>query len=71
VIDGKPVLLGSNAPTRLDAGEVAEVEPAAFVAVTTTLTVEPTAPDRSFSVAAAASETSPQLAPAALHSCHW
>jgi hypothetical protein len=42
VIDGKPVLLGSNAPTRLEAGDVADTDPAEFVAVTTTRNVEPT-----------------------------
>jgi hypothetical protein len=64
-------LLGSRALTRLDAGEVAEAEPAPFVAVTITLTVEPTAPEISFNVGAAASEMLLQLAPDALHNCHW
>jgi hypothetical protein len=69
--DGNPVLLGSSAPTRLDAGEVADTDPAAFDAVTTTLTVDPTAPDSSLSVEATASETLLQLPPVELHSCHW
>ena len=42
VIDGSSLLLGSSAPIRPVAADVASVEPPALVAVTTTRTVEPT-----------------------------
>jgi hypothetical protein len=64
-------LLGSRALTKPVAGEVADTDPAAFDAVTTTLTVDPTAPDSSFNVEATASEMLLQLPPVELHDCHW
>jgi len=71
VIDGSAVLPGMSAPIRSVADDADEVEPPAFFAVTRTLTVEPIRLVSSFSVEPVASEILLQLAPLALHCCHW
>jgi hypothetical protein len=70
-IDGRDVLLGSNALTRLVAAEVAEVEPAPLVAVTTTRSVAPTSAEMSERADPTAPEISLHDAPELLQSNHW
>jgi hypothetical protein len=66
---GRPVLDGRRAPIRLVAAEIADVEPALLVAVTTTRSVEPTSAETSERAEPTAPEISLQDAPALLQSC--
>ena len=68
---GSSLLLGSSAPMRPLAADVASVEPPALVAVTTTRTVEPTSVEMRPSVVPVAPEISLQASPLALHCSHW
>jgi hypothetical protein len=68
---GKLVLLGKSAAISPVGAEVAEVEPAELVAVTTTRSVFPTSPETSESADPTAPEISLHDAPALLQSCHW
>jgi len=65
------VLLGSSAAIKPVAGDVDDVDPAMFLAVRTTRSVEPMTLVTSLNVEPVASLMFVQLAPAELHTCHW
>ncbi len=70
-IAGSTVFTGGAATTRAEAADVAGVEPAPLVAVTTTRSVPPTSPGTGVYVDAVADGMSAQADPAALQRRHW
>ena len=67
---GRPTLDAIRAPMRLVAADVADVDPAALVAVTTVLIVPPTSPEMSLRVEPISPLIALQAPPLLLHSSH-
>ena len=68
---GATVFAGATGSTRPAAPDVADVDPAVFVAVTITRVVVPTSAGVSLYVVAVAPAMSAQFAPAVSHRRHW